>query len=437
MEVSVENTGSLGRRMTVAVPADRVEQAFASRLKRLSQQVKVPGFRPGKTPMKVVEARYGGRVMEEITGELIESTFREAVGQKGLKPVAGPLIQRKSAERGKEFAYTAEFEVYPEITRLDLKGETIERPTCAITAADVDRSVQSLRDQRATWEPVEREAREGDRLTIDFTGSIDSEPFEGGTASDLDVVLGAGALMQGFEDGLLGAKSGETRVLDLPFSTEHPKPELAGKSVKFDITVKKVAGPVPPEVNEDFARNFGVEDGSVDTLRERVRVNLEREMGQRVRSVLRTRVLEVLVSANTFELPTTLLKAETEFVRRLHRSMRNPQRHADEETDEESTAYDQAARRRLARSLVLAEVIRANDLRADPDKVRARIAEMAQGYESPEEFIRACYATPARLSEVEAEVVEEQALEHLLDTADVTDKPMSFQELVKTQGAAS
>ena len=435
MQVSVESKGNLGRRMTVAVPAEQFEQALVSRFQRLSKQVKVPGFRPGKIPMKVIEARYGGRVLDEVAGELIQNTFREAIGQEGLKPVAGPHIHPKSIERGKELAYTAEFEVYPEIPKVDLAGHAIERPGCSITDEDVERSVENLRKQRTEWHTVEHEARLDDRMKIDFEGKVDGEPFEGGQATDFALVLGAANLIPGFEEGLVGAKAEETRTLDLEFPATYPNQALAGKPVKFEIKVREVAEPVLLEVNEDFVRQFGIEDGSVDTLYKGVRANLDREMAQRLRTVLRARVFEALVDANKFEVPDTLLKAEIEYVHRLHSAMRNQQGQADAATAEESVVYEATARRRVAQNLVIAEVIRAQGIKAEPEKVRTRVVEMAQGYESPEEFARACYAAPERLAEVEAAIIEEQVVEYLLGTATVTETPLTFQELVQLNAA--
>lgn len=439
MQVSVENKGSLGRRMTVAVPAEQFEQALTSRFQRLSKQVKVPGFRPGKIPMKVIEARYGGRVLDEVAGELIQNTFREAIGQEGLKPVAGPHIHPKSIERGKELAYTAEFEVYPEILKVDLAGHTIERLACSITDEDVERSVQNLRKQRTEWHAVEREARLDDRIKIDFEGKVDGEPFEGGQAKDFALVLGAGSVIPGFEEGLVGAKADETRTLDLEFPATYPNEALAGKPVNFAIKVSEVAEPVLPEVDEAFVRQFGIEDGSVDTLYKGVRANLDREMAQRLRTVLRARVFETLVGANKFEVPETLLNAEIEYVRRLHNAMRNQQGQVDIETPsaEESAVYETTARRRVAQNLVMAEVIRTQGIKAEPEKVRERVVEMAQEYESPEEFVRACYSAPERLAEVEAAIIEEQVVEYLLGTATVTEKPLTFQELVQLNAAVT
>ena len=437
MQISVESTGTLARRLTVAVPADRVEQAFAKRLQRLSRQVKVPGFRPGKTPMKVIEARYGEQVLHEVTGELIETTFREAIGQQGLNPVAGPVIERKSFARGEEFAYTAEFEVFPEIPKPNLIGETVERPTCSITPEDIERSLQSLRRQRTVWEPVQREAKDGDRLLIDFKGAIEGQAFEGSEATGYQLVLGTGgSMVDGFEAGLAGAKAGESRTLNLEFSKQHPKPELAGKPVAFEVVVQEVAESRLPEVNEDFVRQLGVDDGKIETLNERVRSNLEREMKQRLRALVRTRVLEALVAANKFELPQGLLKAEMDYVRRLHHALRGQQAPPSAtETAEESAAYERAARNRLMRGLILAEVIRVNAIKPSPERVRARVTELSEEYQSPEEFVRACYANRKRMDELEAAVVDEQAIEHLLGTAEVTEKPITFQELVQLVSA--
>lgn len=424
--------------MSVAVPADRIEQAFENRLKRLSSQVKVPGFRPGKTPMKVLEARYGEQVLEEVAGELIQSSFREAIGQEGLKPVGGPLIRRQSLGRGKQLAYTAEFEIFPEITRLDLKGKSIERLQCQISEADVDESIESLRRQRTTWQPVERAARDGDRLMVDFTGTIDGQVFEGGEASGFYVLLGAGRLIEGFEPGLVGSHAGEERTLELRMPSTHPKPELADKPVVFTVKVREVAEAVLPEVNDELARQYGVTDGGVERLRAQVRANLERELGQRLRTLMRARVLDALLAMNSFELPQTLLEAETEYVRRLYQAIRERQPPAAApETAEESKLYEKMARQRLARSLILAEVVKKNGIKPAPDKLRARVQEMAQEYESPEEFVRACYATPARLGEIEAVVVEEQAIEELLATAELTEKATSFQELVRLGAGGS
>ncbi len=435
MQVSVENTGALRRRMSVAVPADRIEQAFESRLKRLSRQLKVPGFRPGKTPMKVLEARYGEQVLEEVAGELIQSSFREAIGQEGLKPVAGPLIRRQPLGRGKQLAYTAEFEIFPEIARLDLKGRPMERLQCQISEEDVNESIASLRRQRTAWQPVQREAREGDRLMVDFKGKVDGQAFEGGEANGFYVLLGGGRLIDGFETGLIGSQTGEERTLELRMPAAHPKPELANKPVVFEVKVREVAEPVLPEVNDELARLYGVTEGGVERLRAQVRANLERELRQRLRTAMRTRVLDALLEMNSFELPQTLLEAEIEYVRRLYQAIREQQPAAPPETAQESKAYEDTARQRLARSLILAEVVKKNGIKPAPDKLRARVQEVAQEYESPEEFVRACYATPARLREIEAAVVEEQAIDQLLTTAELTDKPVSFHELVRL-GAA-
>ncbi len=430
MQISVESIGSLGRRVTVAVPAERFESAIADRLRRLSKQVKLPGFRPGKVPLKMVEARYGGQVMEEVAGELIKTTLQEAIGKQGLKPAGGPRIHRKAFTRGKEFEYIAEFEVYPEITRLDLSGISIERPVVAVVEEDVDRTLETIRRQRVTWHPVTREARNDDRLTVDFTGRLDGKEFEGGSATALPLVLGSGTFVEGMEEGLLGVKAGESRRISVTFPADYRNASLAGQPVDFEVSVKEVAEPVLPEVDEDLAKQLGVQDGNLETLRAQVRSNLEREADQRSRAVVRGWVLKALLDANQFELPESLLSAEVERLKQLDRKAAQTAGAAPQGNDE---AYRNRARPRVALGLILAEIVRTRGIAPDPARVRARLEKMAEEYESPETFIQWHYANPGRLDGVESLVMEERVVEDLLGTAEVSDKQVGFQELLQME----
>jgi trigger factor len=430
MQVSVESIGALGRRVTVAVPADRLEQAIAERLRRLSQQVRLPGFRPGKVPMKMVEARYGGQVMEEVAGDLIKTTLAEAIGQQGLKPAGGTRIQRKALSRGKEFEYTAEFEVFPEIKRLNLAGVRIERPVAKVTEADVDRTLETIRAQRPNWQPVARQARNGDRLRIDFTGRLDGQEFEGGSAKDYSLELGKGALIESMEQGVVGAKEGEERKVTVTFPTDYRHAPLAGKTVDFEIKVNEVAEPVLPEIDENLAKQLGVADGNVDKLRAEVRANLEREASNRSRAVVRSRVMQALREANRFDLPQSLVEAEMQRMRQFSQAMEGGSRAATPSTDQEQLISERA-RQRVALGLILAEIVRAQGIKPEPAKVRAQLEVMAQEYESPEEFIQWHYAKPERLSEVESLVMEERVVEEVLKSADVHDKNLPLQELMQ------
>jgi trigger factor len=431
MQVTVETTGNLGRRMTVAVPAERFEKEFASRLKRLSQTARFPGFRPGKAPMKMVEAQYGGQVLEEVAGDLIRSTFYEAVSEKGLKPAGGPNIEPKHMDRGKDFEYTATFEVYPEVAHTEIQGCRIQRPAVQVGENDVDRTLDTLRSQRITWRPVERAAQNGDRVIIDFEGSIDGTPFEGGAARDFPLVLGNNVLIEGFEPGLIGAAAGESRNLDLAFPADYRNTSLAGKKTRFAVTVKQVNEPVLPEVNEEFARMLGVADGKVETLRAEVRVNLEREMQERIRRELREQVFKAVLDANNFEVPKSLEESEVARMVQMTRANAEAQGLPAGQVPSDPALYADQARKRVKLGLILAELAHTKGLKPDAARVRARVEELAASYENPAEFIAWHYAKPGRLAEIEAQVIEDQAVDVLLETAVVEDKAMAFQELMQ------
>jgi trigger factor len=424
MQVSVETIGTLGRRLKVAVPADQVEKEFNVRLQRLSKQVKMPGFRPGKVPLKMVEAQYGGRLMDEVAGELIQTTLYEAIGSQGLRPAGDPRIQRKPAMRGEQLEYTVEFEIFPEVKRFDLAGSRIERPVVTVSEEDVNRTLETIRKQRATWKALEREARTGDRVSIDFVGRLEGKEFDGGKANGFQLVLGSGTLIEDMEQGLVGAKTGDMRHISARFPADYRHSMLAGQTADFDVKVNEIAEAELPELNEDFARNLGVADGSLDKLRADIRANLEREAAARARAVVRARALKLLLDANPIEVPQSLLDAEAQ---RLKNSDTASVNAADEAT------YEKRARSRVALGLILGEFIRNRGLVPDPARVRAKLEEMAADYESPQEFIQWHYEKPERLSEIEGLVMEEKVVEDLLVSADISNKPVSFQELLKIE----
>ena len=431
MHVTVESTGPLGRRMTVAVPAARLEKEFSSRIQRVSRTARFPGFRPGKAPMKMVEAQYGGQVMDEVVGELIRSTFYEAVNEQGLKPAGGPNIEPKQVDRGHDFEYTATFEIYPDIARTDIQGCAIDRPVATVTDEDVDRTIETLRRQRVEWSLVERAAQLGDRVIIDFEGSIEGTVFEGGKASNFPLVLGNHTLIEGFETGLVGMRAGESRTLDLAFPAEYRNARLAGKQVQFAVTVNQVTEPVLLEVNDAFACALGIDDGSVDSFRAEVRANLERELADRVRRELRDQVFKALLEVNMFEVPKALEQAEIQNLIQMTRSNMAAQGVPANQTPTDPTLYADQARSRVKLGLILAELARTRGLKADPGKVRARLVEQAASYDNPKEYVDWHYANPERLSQIEAQLIEDQAVDILLETATVKDKPMSLQELMQ------
>lgn len=425
MQVSVENTSTLGRRIKVTVPADRVEREFSSRIKRLCGTVKLPGFRPGKVPTKVVEQKYGKQVMNELATELIQSTFQEAVGQESLRPAGGPKIEPTRPERGKELEYTAEFEVYPEIGQADLDGVEIKRPVCEVTDEDIDRTIENLRKQRTHWEVVERQAGNGDQVVIDFLGKIDGEAFAGGEAKDFALELGSGSFIAGFEDGLIGASAGDERNIEVSFPENYGAPQLQGKAATFEVTVKSVKEAHLPEVDGEFIKQLGLEKSDVEEFRKEIRKNLEREMRQRLRSLLSARVVEALLQRNPLEIPEALVVEELgraqQAAAAAGRAMTKPT-----EADHDS------ARRRVATGLLFAEVMQKEGLQADSERVQAQVDEMAAEYDNPEEFRKWLYSDTSRLNEIQGLVLEEKIVETLLSKAKVTDESISFKELAST-----
>jgi trigger factor len=427
MQVSVESIGALGRRLKVAVPAAQLEKAYGDRLTRFSRQVKMPGFRPGKVPLKMVEQQYGGSLMEEVAGDLIQTSFQEAIGREGLRPAGNPAIKRETLTRGTDLTYTAEFEVYPQISKLDISGVGLERPVAAIAEEDIDRTLETIRKQRTTWNPVTRAAQNGDRVLIDFVGKLDGQPFEGGSATNFPVVLGNHTLIDDLETGLLGATAGEKRTVAAKFPDDYRATQLAGKTSEFDITVQQVTEPVVPAVDGELARQLGVADGDLAKLRAEVKANLERESASRTRAIVRGRVLQALLDGNRFEVPQGLVNSEVARLKYQDQTTRG--------ATASDVAYQDRARRRVALGLILAEVIRARGLHADPAAIRQRLEVMAQEYEKPEEFVRWYSGNPERLAEIESAVLEDRIVEELLKGAALSDKPVSFQELLKLEAA--
>jgi trigger factor len=433
MQVSVQTVGTLGRKLTVALPADEVEKVFSARLQRLSRQVKMPGFRPGKVPLKMIEAHYGASLMEEVAGELIETSFREAVGREGLRPAAGPRIQHKTLNRGQDLEYTAEFEVLPEIPRKDLKGTKIERPVATVAAEDVERTLETIRKQRVTWNPVTRGAQQGDRVIMDFVGMLNGERFEGGSATNFPVVLGSQTLIADFEAGLLGAAAGDSRTINATFPADYRHVPLAGQTVQFEVTVKEVNEPVLPALDAAFATQLGVADGNLETLRREVHQNLEREAASRSRNVVRNQVIKALLAANQIELPGSLIEAEAQRLKQADASARTAQAARAPVGDD---VWRARAKERVAVGLVVGEIMRTRGIKADPARVRTKLEQLAQEYDSPQSFIEWHYQSPERLADIESLVLEEKLVDEMVSTADVSDKPVSFQELVKLDATA-
>jgi trigger factor len=427
MEVNVETAG-LERRMRVQLPEERVSSEVQRRLQDLSQQARVPGFRPGKVPMKVIQQRYGRQVRDEVVGDLLQSSFYDALVQEKLRPAGSPTIEREAAGEG--LSYTATFDVYPEVKLPPLETLSIRRPSASVGEADVDGMIETLRRQRRTWSEVDRAATGSDRVRVDFEGFMDGAALDNATGEDFPLELDAGRMIPGFEDGLVGARAGETRTLELTFPEAYHASELAGRPVRFEITIKQVEEPALPEVDDAFAASFGVAEGGVEALRREVRSNMQRELDQVLQNLTKQRTMDALLVGQDIELPAALVEEEA---RRALERRKLELTHSGmdpEQVDLEPAQFEEEARLRVSLGLVLSEVIRDNEIRPDPQKVRARIEGIAATYEQPEEVVSWYYGSRERLADVETAILEEQVVEWVLERAQVTNEEMTFTELM-------
>tara|TARA_R110000764_G_scaffold2641_7_gene11509 strand:+ start:546 stop:1892 length:1347 start_codon:yes stop_codon:yes gene_type:complete len=429
MQVSVETTSGLERRMTIGVPADRIESEVNKRLQQTAQRAKVDGFRPGKVPMSVIRKRYGASAHQEVIGEVIQSTFYEAIMQEKLTPAGAPNVEPKSMEEGKDFEYTATFEVYPEITLAEFDGIKVERLESEVTDADLDTMLETLRKQNTRFETVERAAQNDDQLTIDFVGKVDGEAFQGGTADDSNIVLGSGRMIPGFEEGLVGAKAGDSLTLNVTFPEDYQNLDLAGKAAEFDVTVKAVAEPALPELNEEFFTQFGVSEGGIEGFRAEVRKNMERELNQAIKTKVKAQVMDGLLETNTVDVPKALVANEIDRLR--EQAVQQFGGSNIQASQLPAELFEEQAKRRVSLGLVVAEVVKKNDIKPDNDRVRTMIEELAAAYQEPEQVINWYYQNEQQLGEIQSVVLEEQVVDTVLQKAQVTDKKVAYEEAVK------
>lgn len=428
MQVSVENTSALERRMTIGVPAERIETEVNKRLQQTARRAKVPGFRPGKVPMSVIRQRYEASARQEALGDLIQETFYEAVVEQKLNPAGAPAVEPKVFEKGKDLEYVATFEVFPEFEVKGLDGIEIERQDASVEDADIDKMLDVLRRQGTRYEAVDRAAANDDQVTIDFVGTQDGEAFAGGSAEGTKLVLGSGRMIPGFEDGLVGAKAGDERVLDLTFPEDYQNLDLAGKAAQFKVTVKEVAAPELPELNEAFFKQFGVEETTVEGFRAEVRKNMERELRQALKTKVKNQVMDGLLAANQIDVPAALISNEVDRLR-----VQAVQQFGGNIQPEQLPAelFSEQAKRRVLLGLIIAEMVKQFELKPDDARVRELIEEMAAAYQEPEQVVKWYYQNEQQLNEVRSVVLEEQVVDTVLKQAKVTDKQVSYEDAVK------
>ena len=435
MQVSVETTSGLERRMTVQIPKDKLDQEVQVRLKQLAGKAKIQGFRPGKVPMNVIKQRYGGQVEQEVMGELIQSSYVEALTQENLRPAGMPHIQpAESTSESGEMTYTATFEVYPEIAVKGLENIKVEQPVLEISEQDMDEMLETIRKQRKQWKEADKAAENGDRVVIDFEGFMDGEAFEGGTAQDYALELGAKRMIPGFEDQLVGIKAGEERSINVKFPADYHAKNLADKDVEFKVKAHKVEAPELPELNDEFAESFGITEGGLDRLREQVKENMEREAKQKIRSQVKQQVLDGIVEQNPVDLPKVLIDGEIEHLMQQQRQAMGLSE-GNQTQDIDPKLFEDQARRRVALGLILSELIKQNEIKVEPAKLREAIENIAASYERPEEVVKYYYGDKERLSEIENLVLEDEAIDWVVTQASVTDKKTTFNELMNPTAA--
>ncbi|MFV5214788.1 trigger factor [Azonexus caeni] len=433
MEATTAQANELERRIDLSIAIADVEKEMEPRLKRMGRNMKVPGFRPGKVPFAMVKQQYGDQARHEVLSEQLDRAFGTAVTEQKLLVAGYPRLEPKATESTTHIEFTAVFEVYPEFVPGDLSAAEIERPLLEVGAAEIEKTLDILRKQRVRYDNAERGAEKEDRVVIDFTGKKDGVAFAGGSATDYPFVLGQGMMLPDFETAVEGCKAGESKTFDLTFPEDYHAKDLAGQTVQFEITVKQVQAPRLPEIDADFAKQMGVADGDVEKMRAEVEANLKREVKRRIEARLKDQVMDALLKANPIAIPNALVDMEIQRLMQAARQDMEQRGMKAKDMPLQPEWFAENAKRRVTLGLILAEVVKTENLQAKPEQVRAMVEDMAASYEQPEEVIRWYYAQPQRLSDVEGVAIESNVVEWVLGKAKVTDKAVAFDELMSQQ----
>lgn len=443
MQVTEESANGLERKIVVQVPAEKIDDAVMKRLKTIAKTARINGFRPGKVPMQVVKKRFGGQVRQEVLGDVINESYQDALKQEDYRPAGMPSIEpviKESAESEEtdqpddSFEYRATFEVFPEIDVQDLGGKSVEKTVSTVEDSDLDEMIETLRQQKIEWNDVDRVAADGDQVTMDFVGSIDGEEFPGGKADDAPLVLGSNSMIPGFEEQLIGVAVGDERNIKVNFPEDYRATDLAGKEAEFEITVKAIKMSELPTVDDEFATAFGVEEGGVEALRADIRKNMERELGQSLENVNKQAVMDLLLETNEFDIPGSMVKEEIGRLRQQIVDQMQGQMQGGTETPQLADELFQSdAEKRVKLGLLVAEIIKKNEIKADPDKVKSTIENIASSYEDPKQVVDYYYGNAEYLQNVEGLVLEQQVTEWAMQHATVVDKPMKFKDVMNPE----
>ena len=430
MQVSIESSTGLERQLKIGIPADKIDQEVTARLQKATKTVSIKGFRKGKVPLKVVKQHYGRGVRQEVVGEIVNSSFYEAIQKEELRPVGQPRIDDIKDAEGQDLEYLAIFEVYPKVELADLKKVKVSRPVADVTAADVEKMIDVLRDQQASFDVAEKAAEEGDRVNIDFVGTHKKEEFAGGSAEGQDLVLGSNSMIPGFEDGIVGLSAGDETVLKLKFPKDYHSEDLKGKAVQFAVKLNSVSVKQLPEMDDEFFKLYGVESGGEEKFREDIEANMERELRNAIRTKIKNRVMDQLFKLNTVEVPDALVVNEINTLKQQMVQQFGGGQQIDLSMLPDDM-FKEKAERRAALGVIVSEVVKVEELVPDADRVRERVDEIASTYEQPQEVVDYYYSKPELLSSVEAVVLEDQVTELVLSKAKVKDETQPYDEVVK------
>ncbi|MDH4166260.1 MAG: trigger factor [Gammaproteobacteria bacterium] len=427
MQVNVQSTGSLERRMEVSVPKEEIEEAIAERLKRVGRTAKLKGFRPGKAPIKVIRQQFGEQVRQEVLSDILQQSFTRAVAEARLTPAAGPRIEPISSAPGEDLKYRAVFEIFPEIALTAVEGLVVSRPVADVSESDIEAMVQNLREQRPSFDAVDRESREGDRVTMDFEGLIDGKAFEGSKGEDIAVLLGAGRMLKDFETGILGAKADETKQVAVRYPDEYHNKDLAGRTADFSVHVKKVEEKRLPPLDDAFCLEYGVTEGGLEQLLSEVADNMRRELAENVRSRLKQQVFDRFLEANPVDVPKALVEQQ---VRDMQMDTARRMGAKDAAQVPPAEPFIEPARRRVALGMLVNELVKTREIKIDRTRVETRLGELAATYPDPDAILKAYRQNPDAMRQVEGMVLEDQVVDYLLERAAVTDQPSTFKELM-------
>ncbi|TSJ89268.1 trigger factor [Gilliamella apicola] len=433
MQVSVETTQGLGRRLSITIKSEDITKAVNKELLNTAKKVRIDGFRKGKVPLKIVEQRYGASILQDALSDLMQRSFIDAIIQEKLNPAGAPIYTPKEYKDGQDYTFTVEFEVYPEIKIKDLDKIEVEKPVAEIVDADVDIMIETLRKQQGSWKVVEQEAKEQNRVTLDFLGKVDGNEFEGGKADDFALVLGQGRMIPGFEDAIVGHKAGDQFDINVTFPEDYHAENLKGKPAVFAATLKKVEELELPELTEDVVKRFGIADGTVESLRAEVRKNMLRELNATIRNKIKSQTIDGLVKNNHIEVPAALVDREVDVLRQ--QAVTRLGGNAKQSMDLPKELFEAEAKRRVLVGLLFSEIIESNKLQADDTKVQSLIDEIATAYEDPKEVVDYYRKDKKAMDNIRSVALEDQVVDLLLASAKVTDKTYSFSELMNQQVA--